>query len=167
MSNHRRVIDASKWNVNMNSPNVNTKTNFSMQKQPQMHTQAPQPRITYIPKQVVRQQTPQYTVSVNPNTNVIYQDVPPHPIQHVQQPIQSPAPQQIPQQVQPQVQPQHVQQVNTPVENDQAQHKTVRKDQKVSTFGYDPDMKNFDLTGCKTIEDVYNKNAKKIKIIPE
>jgi len=43
----------------------------------------------------------------------------------------------------------------------------VNKEQKPNAFCHDPEMRNFDISGCKSIEEVYNKNAHRIKIIPE
>lgn len=158
----KRIIDASKsWGVvrqqdQMHGGSVN---NRMMQQQPMQQMPQRQPihpmqqqimqqpmmkqkmpmQQQQVPRQMVRQQQiPNYTVNVNPHANIIYQDT----AQQVQEP-----------------QPEQSQQVY------KAQPVKDHKDSKLLI--YDPEMRNFDLAGCKTIEDVYNKNADKIKIVPE
>lgn len=170
--NQKRVIDASRgWNDLGRTTIVNGSNQSVIRKQPNLPTQKTngqqvranpeqqQPHVGYIPKQVVRQQPQQpaqnYTVSVNPHANIVFQN----PQQSVQQPPQTLQP--VRQVQQP---PQTVQQAVSQV---QQVPSIQKKDAKSGGLGYDPDMRNFDLDGCKTIEEVYEKNRHIIKIIPE
>ena len=110
----------------------------------------------YVPKQIIRQPV---SIGVHPNANLIYQS---------NQPVQQPQPAQ---QVQVQ-QPQPVQQVQQPqpaqqVQVQQANTKgSTQKSNRSSILLQDPEMKGFDLSG-NDINEVYNNNAHRIKIVPE
>lgn len=189
MNGQKRLIDASKggWSdVGRGNvvPNGNNQpvTRIQPKNNPQQvrvvqEPQRPPQRTTYVPKHVVRQpqqqvqHTPQYTVGVNPHANMMYQDTQQHVQQHTPQQHMQQAQQHV-QQVHQQPTQQQVHQVPSvdhPQISSPATYKAqpVRKEQKPNVFGYDPEMKNFDLTGCKSIEDIYNKNADRIKIVPE
>lgn len=150
MSTQRRIIDASKGlpsvNKQVQQPNV-------FQQRPQQPVQQvrimqqpiPQARggTVYVPKQVVRQQPPiahNVTVGINPNANLIYQEQQPPTQAQVTNQLSAP-----------------------PVQKAQS----VQKEQRTNILQQDPEMKEFDLTGCNSVNDAYNKNAGKIKIIPE
>jgi len=103
----------------------------------------------YYPTRRIQQQPQQqlntYTVTVNPSANIMYEQ--PQPVQRV-----------IPTRVVP-----------PPVVSHEPVQKTVpppvvsHEQPTLQPVGGDPSMKCFDLTGCKSMDEAYTKNAKHIK----
>jgi hypothetical protein len=146
MNGQKRVFDYSRGYV--------PKTVYQVPQQQQVPTYS-----NIVNPPVIKQQP--YTVTVNPNRDIIYQTT-----QQQQVPTYTPVINQ-PQQPVQSVKTNVPQQDPNPVNVVAPQPEQEQKNAKASILQQDPSMKGFVLTGCKNIEEIYEKNKYKIKIVPE